>query len=136
MYYRVHYHNRLWWEHKIYTGLRIIENIGWFLDYLEHSRLRDKGLNLWTLLLIMSFKHQLLGFTLTLIITVRKGLLVDSASRFIARFGFKTWNSSCFWLGDIKSKMKRQILLAILTSKLMHLSRLEIFKTLKESADL
>ena len=40
---------------------------------------------------------------------------------------------TCVWLGDLYRRIKHQILLAILTSKLMHSFRFEIFNILKGS---
>lgn len=85
--------------------------------------------------LVMSSKYQLLDFALkSPIIIVKKGLLVDSESRFIFRFDLKSWNSSCVLLEDLKGWMKQPNLLPILTSKLIHLLRFDMFKILKEGS--
>ena len=87
--------------------------------------------------LVLSILHQCLDFALkSPIIIVRSGLRLDNEWKFTSRFHLNIWNSSCVLVGDLYRWMKRKILLAILTSKLMHSFRFEIFSTLKRSVHL
>ena len=84
--------------------------------------------------LALSISHHCLDFASKSQITiVRNGLQLDNESRLSSKFDLNIWNSSCVWLGDLYRRIKRQILLAMLTSKLMHSFRFEVFSTLKGS---
>ena len=84
--------------------------------------------------LVISMEHQSLDLALkSTIVTVRNGLLHNNVSRINFRFDLNVWNLSCFWLGDLKRWMKRQTLLPMLISKVIHSLRYEIFKTLRST---
>ena len=82
--------------------------------------------------LVLSISHHCLDFALkSPIIIVRNGLQLDNESRFSSRFDQNIWDLSCVWLGDLYRWIKLQILLAMLTSKLIHSFRFKIFNTFK-----
>ena len=84
----------------------------------------------WIWKLVISILHHCLDFALKSPITVRNGLHVDNESRFSSGFDLNIWNSPCVWLGELYRWIKRQTLLAMLTSKFVHSFRFEIFITL------
>ena len=87
--------------------------------------------------LVLSILHHCLDFALkSPIITVRNGLQLDNELRFSYSFDLNIWNLSCVWVGDLYRWIKQQILFAMLTSKLMHSFRFQIFNTLKGSVAL
>ena len=82
--------------------------------------------------LILSILHHYLDFASKSPINIVKiGLHLDTESRFNSRFDLSIWSLSCVWLGNLCRWMKWQILLAMLTPKLiihLDLKYLALFK--------
>ena len=73
-------------------------------------------------LVVMSFLHQSLDFTLKLPrSTTRNGLFCTTDSRFSSRLSLKDSNRFCDWLGDLYNAMKLQSLSPTISSNLRHL---------------
>ena len=95
--------------------------------YLRESKLRKSSSEPWKL--VISLEPQSLDLALkSPIMTVKNGFDLNSKD---FRFDLNIWNSTCVWFGGLKRWMKRQTLLPMLISKVMHSLRYEILNTLK-----
>ena len=97
------------------------EYLGWLINYLRKSIIRNHDLKLRPASCVLLPLYQLLDIALkSSVTTVRYGFLLKINSRFNSRFLTNVSSSSLFWLGELYKQIRLYNLRSIVISKTMH----------------